>query len=114
MDVTGIYQCSGVSFTSNDNSLWQGLFFNGFAFLFSALHSMCNGRLQSVLCLFTPALWREWNVFVGLPYLFACRPASRSVLTVTNSFALDIVEVIDVSEQRYAAENSEHGSSDQD
>jgi hypothetical protein len=39
--------------------------------------------------------------------------SSRSVLTVTDCFTLD-VEIIDVSEQRYAAKDSEHGSSDQD
>ena len=53
-------------------------------------------------------------MFVSLPDFLPCRPASCSVLTVTNGFALDIVEVIDVSEQRYTAKDSEHDSSDQD
>ena len=45
---------------------------------------------------------------VSLSYLrFVC-PPSRAVLTVADRFALDIVEVIDVGNQRYCTEDGKH------
>ena len=49
---------------------------------------------------------------VGLSYLrFVC-PPSRSVLTVTDGFALDVIEIVDMSNQRYRTEDGKHNCGD--
>ena len=45
---------------------------------------------------------------VGLSYLCFVCPPSRAGLTVADGFALDIVEVIDVSDQRDRTEDGKH------
>ena len=67
-----------------------------------------HGRYLVLLCLLTPFSRRKRDVAVGLSYLrFVC-PPSRSVLTVADRFALDVVKVIDVSNQRYRTEDGKH------
>ena len=67
-----------------------------------------HGRRLILLCLLAPLFRRERNMAVGLSYLrFVC-PPSRAVLTVADRFALDVVEVIDVSDQRYCTEDGKH------
>ena len=112
MNISRIYHGGGAVLTalaSDHDALRQRLL--GRLGLFSEQLSRCyrrHGRYLVLLCLPTPFLWRERNVAVGLSYLrFVC-PPSRSVLTVADRFAFDIVEVIDMSNQRNRTEDGKH------
>ena len=75
---------------------------------------MGNGRYDAALCLLPPSLRRKRYVLIGLLDLFLCRPTSRAVLTVTDGFALDIVEVIVVIEQCDTTKYRKHCRPNQD
>ncbi len=112
MNISRIYHGGGAvlaALAPDHNALRQRLL--GRLGLFSEQFSWCyccHGGYLILLCLLTPFLWRERDVAVGLSYLrFVC-PPSRSVLTVADRFALDIVKVIDVSNQRNRTEDGKH------
>ena len=116
MNISGVYHGGGAvlaALAPDHNALRQRLL--GRLGLFPKQFSRCcrrHGRYLVLLCLPTPFLWRERDVAVGLSYLrFVC-PPSRSVLTVADCFALDVVEVIDVSNQRNRTEDGKHNCGD--
>ena len=118
MDISRVYHGGGAvlaALAPNHNALRQRLL--GRLGLFSEqLSWRCrrHGWRLVLLCLLAPFLWRERDVAVGLSYLrFVC-PSSRAVLTVADGFALDVVKVIDMSNQRYRTEDGKHNCGDGD
>lgn len=112
MNISRVYHGGGAvlaALAPDHNALRQRLL--GRLGLFLKQFSRCyrrHGWRLVLLCLLTPFSRRKRDVAVGLSYLrFVC-PPSRAVLTVADGFALDVVEIIDVSDQRYRTEDGKH------
>lgn len=113
MDVSCVYQSRGLTLVTNashHDALGERVLHDlavllAEAFLFDeAGHTRC----LSVLRLLSPFLRSERNVAIGLSYLALVRPPRRSVLTVAYGLAFDVVEIIDVAQQRDTAEDGCH------
>ena len=112
MDISRIYHGGGAvlaALAPDHDALRQS--FLGRLGLFPKQFPRCyrrHGWRLVLLCLPTPFLWRERDVAIGLSYLrFVC-PPSRAVLTVADGFALDVIEIVDMSNQRYRTEDGKH------
>ena len=111
MDIARVYHGGGAVLAAfaPDHDALRKCFFGRqhFKAVFFA-NKLRNSWLLTVPCLSAPFLWRKRDVAAGLSYLrFVC-PPSRAVLTVADRFALDVVKVIDVSNQRYRTEDGKH------
>ena len=118
MNISGVYHGGGAvlaALAPDHDALRQRL--PSRLGLFSEQFSRCccrhGGRLI-LLCLPAPFLWSERDVAVGLSYLCSVCPPSRSVLTVADGFALDVIKVIDMSNQRNTAQHRKHHGCDGD
>ena len=119
MDVTCVDQSRGLTLVakaSHHDALGERILHDlaillAEAFLFDETgHTRC----LSVLRLLSPFLRSEWDVAIGLGDLALVRPSRRSVLTVAYGLAFDVVQVIDVTQQRDTAEDGCHECADHD
>ena len=100
MDISGVHHSGGVSGTAYNDALGQRL--------------AIGGRCLALRRLLPPQGWGEWNVLIGsLDFGSGCPPGC-AVLTVTDCFGFDAVEVIDVCDQGDATQRAEHNRSDND
>lgn len=117
MDISRVYKGGGAvlaALAPDHNALRQS--FLGRQHFKTVLFAdkLRNGWFLTVFCLPAPLLWSERNVAVGLSDLCFICPPRRTVLTVAHGFALDIVEVIDMGNQRDAAQHRKHHGGDGD
>ena len=100
MDISGVHHSGGVSGTAYNDALGQRL--------------AIGGRCLALRRLLPPQGWGEWNVLIGsLDFGSGCPPGC-AVLTVTDRFGFDTVEVIDVCDQGDAGQHAKHNRSDND
>ena len=95
MNVAGVYQRGRVAGAANHDALWEWLV-------------ICPGRLISLRSLRAPPLRRKGNKAIGLANFALCRPARRAVLAVADGLGFNTVEIVQVRDQRDAAENAGH------
>ena len=112
MDISGVYHGGGAvlaALATDHNALRQSVLSRLGLFPKQFPRCYCrHGRRLILLCLLAPLFRRERDVAVDFSYLrFVC-PPSRAVLPVADGFALNVVEVIDMSDQRYRTEDGKH------
>ena len=99
MNISCINKCRCVAHTAHHNALRQRI-------------AVFIGGCFMILCLFSPSFRCKRNVLIGLSDFRFCCPSCRTVLTVTNCFGLDAVQVIHIGKQCNAAQHTEHNGSD--
>ena len=117
MDIARVYHGGGAvlaALAPNHNALRESFLGRQHfkAVLFAG--ELSNGWLLTVFCLSAPLLRRERDMAVGLSYLCFVCPSSRAVLTVADSFALDVIEIVDMSNQRDRTEDGKHNRGNRD
>ena len=112
MDISGVYHGGGavLAALAPDHDALRQSFLGRLGLFSEQLSWRCrrHGRYLVLLCLLTPFSRRKRDVAVGLSYLRLVCPPSCAVLAVADRFALDIIEVIDMSNQRNRTEDGKH------